>query len=133
LVWFTDAITSITAEALISIAVNKGGTGQAAATTYTVTTGKTLRLQGLYASVQETNSTVQYVKVRVRSGTTVTTSSQVVAGLLVSSSGSTNNAGYAEQSIPDGMEIAGGQQVGISMVSGTTNGAVTITLIGYEY
>lgn len=133
LVWFCDAIATVTSEALISIAVNKAGSGLAAATTYTVTTGKTLRLQTLSASVAESSSTVQYVKVRVRSGASVTTSSQVCAGLFVASSGATNNAGYAEQCIPDGLEIAGGQQVGISMVSGTVNGLATITLIGYEY
>jgi hypothetical protein len=132
-VWFVDAITSITAEALLSIAVNKGGTLQAASTSYTVDTGKTMRLQSLTASIQGTNSTVQYVKLRVRTGATVTTASPVIAGLLVSSSGSTNNAGYGEFTIPDGLEIAAGQQIGISMVSGTTNGAVTFTLVGYEY
>ena len=73
-----DAATLVTTEALISVNVNKGGTLQGAATTYTVTTGKTFRLQSISASVQGTNSTVQYVKVRVRAASSVTASSPII-------------------------------------------------------
>lgn len=34
---------------------------------------------------------------------------------------------------PDGLEIAGGQQVGISQLAGQTNGNVTLTVVGFEY
>lgn len=128
-----DAATLVTSEALASVNVNKGGTLQGAATTYTVTTGKTLRIQSISASVQGTNSTVQYVKVRVRSGASVTASSPIVINLFVSNTGSTNAIGFAEQDVPDGLEIAGGQQVGISQLGGTANGTVSVTVIGYEY
>jgi hypothetical protein len=56
-----------------------------------------------------------------------------MAGVTVSNMGSTNSMGFAEQDFPDGLEVAGGQQVGISTVSGQTNGNVTICVVGYEY
>jgi hypothetical protein len=133
IVWTIDAATLVTTEALISTAVNKGGTLQGAATTYTVTSGKTLRIQSVSASVQGTNSTVQYAKVRVRSGASVTASSPAVANLFVSNTGASNSIGYAEQNVPDGLEIASGQQIGVSQLGGTVNGNVTVTVIGYEY
>jgi hypothetical protein len=133
IVWTIDAATLVTTEALISTAVNKGGTPQSSATTYTVTTGKTLRLQSVSASVQGTNSAVQYVKVRVRSASSVTVSSAAVLNLFVANSGSSNSIGFAEQVVPDGLEIASGQQVGISQIGGTVNGNVSITLVGFEY
>ena len=133
IIWSVDAATLITTEALVSIAVNKGGSLQGAATTYTVTTGKTLRIQSISASVQGTNSSVQWVKARVRAGSSVTSSSPVVANLMISNSGATNSIGFGEQDFPDGLEIAGGQQVGVSQVAGQVNGSVTITVVGYEY
>jgi hypothetical protein len=131
--WFADGISSVTTEALVSIPVNRGGTLGSSLTTYTVTSGKTLRLQALSASITESTSTVSTLKLRLRVGSSVTTSSPVVAGMSISSSGVVNNSGFAEISIPDGMEIASGQQVGLSMVSGTTTGTVTFNLIGFEY
>ena len=132
-VWFIDSIATTTSETLINVGANRAGTVSSPATTYTVTTGKTLRIQSFCASIQEPSSVVEYVKLRIRSASTVNASSPVVLGLLLSTSGVTNNAGYGEISIPDGLEIAGGQEIGISQLSDTTTANVTFTLIGYEY
>jgi hypothetical protein len=128
-----DAVTLVTTEALISVNPNKGGTLNGAATSYTVTSGKTFRLQSLSVSVQGTNSTVQYVKLRVRAAVSVSSSSPIVANIFVANSGASNSIGYATQEFPDGIEIAAGQQIGISQIGGTVNGTVTATLVGYEY
>ena len=131
--WFVDSLTSVIAEALISTPVNKGGVLQPAATTYTVTAGKTLRIQSIAVTMQATNSIVQTVKMRLRSAASVILSSPVVAALTAANNGTTNTTGFVSHTFPDGLEIAGGQQIGISFVGSTTSSNITISIVGYEY
>ncbi len=132
LVFFIDAVTGITTEALATMTINNGGS-TSSATSYTVTSGKTLRLQQITVAVQETNSTVQHSKIRVRSAGTVSASSPVIYGTQIATGGATNQVGNSTAAFPDGMEIAAGQQIGISHIEGTTSSTVTVTLMGYEY
>ena len=132
LTFYIDAASGITAEALETMTINSGG-NTSTATSYTVTTGKTLRLQSISTAVQETNSTVQTSKVRLRSATSVTATSPVLWGSFVSTAGATHDIGNNGSSFPDGLEVAGGQQIAISHVESATASNVTVTLVGYEY
>lgn len=133
-----DRVTGVTSEALATMTINRGGT-VTTGTSYTVTTGKTLRLQSIVSTVIDTTGTVAYGRVRVRAASTVSASS----GIIINQDVATTQAGGAgvgtgcgfsqEQSIPDGLEIAGGEQIGISQIMSTTSSTVSVSLIGYEY
>ncbi len=130
--FFIDAVSGITAEALATMTINRGGS-TSSATSYTVTGGKTFRIQSCTVAAQETNTTVQTSKVRLRSATTVSATSPILYGTFIATSGNTNNVGNLPQSFPDGLEIAGGQQIGISHLESSTSSNITVSVVGYEY
>jgi hypothetical protein len=135
---YVDAIAGITTEALATLSITKGGAAQTAATSYTVTAGKTLRLQAMTCSASTTGSTTAgYCKVRVRQAATVAATSPIILSAVTTYAGVAYYAVPTSLDIPDGLEIAGGQQVGIShldsqLYTGGSTG-VSICLIGYEY
>jgi len=63
---FLDAVAGITTEALATMQINKGGVAQTAATSYTVTAGKTLRISGMHTSVKNTSTVASDSRTRVR-------------------------------------------------------------------
>src|ERR1019366_4938077 len=135
---YVDAIAGITTEALATLSITKGGAAQTAATSYTVTAGKPLRLQAMTCSASTTGSTTAgYCKVRVRQAATVAATSPIILSAVTTYAGVAYYAVPTSLDIPDGLEIAGGQQVGIShldsqLYTGGSTG-VSICLIGYEY
>ena len=130
--FFIDATTGVTSEALATMTINQNGS-TSTATSYTVTGGKTLRIQSYTVSAQETGSTVQTSKTRLRSAGTVSATSPVLHATFVSTTGATNSVNSLSTSFPDGLEIAGGQQIGISHLESSTSSDVTVSVVGYEY
>jgi hypothetical protein len=124
-----DAGAAPATEALSTMAINKGGT-TSSATTYAVTAGKTLRLQSITIGF-ESNSGTQTFKIRIRSAATVLATSPIVwAGMTGGASGNFVNL-FADW--PDGIEIAGGQEMGVSLDSSNATNTTTYSLNGYEY
>ena len=131
---YVDRIAGVTTEALVNMSINKGGivtTG----TSYTVTTGKTFRIQSVNAEILNTTTTANRVLIRVRSAATVTVGSPVIAMAMSAAQAALAASGNTDtHNFPDGIEIAGGQQVGFSQLcSVTTAGVVSATIVGYEY
>lgn len=138
LVFLLDRVTGITTEALAAMTVNKGGALTTTASSYTVTTGKTLRLQALTGNVVESGTVTSSGRIRVRSaGSSISSSSGVILNLDFGQSASAAVAGAGNSpgavSVPDGLEIPSGNQVAFSQVVGSTTATVTATLVGYEY
>ena len=134
-VFYLDAITGITTEALATMNINSGGT-VTTGTSYTVTAGKTLRIQSFAATVKDSTTTAIYGRIRVRSAATVSATVGIVASVDIGTTTGTALAGAGSSerfSIPDGLEIAGGQQIGISHIESATTSTVSCCLIGYEY
>jgi len=132
---FLDAVAGITTEALGTMSITKGGVAQTAATSYTVTAGKTLRISGLHTSVKNTSTVASDSRTRVRqAASSFSVSSPIV---LVNEAGSpaavANAVGTDDTVMPDGYEIAGGQIIGISHVESATTCTVSVMLVGYEY
>jgi hypothetical protein len=127
-----DDVVGPAAEALVAFTLNKGGTSTTGNTTYTVTAGKTLRLQSVNYSLRSTSGT-QDVKVRIRSAASVLASSPILWQALESAT--TTLFDHLATTWPDGLEIAGGQQLGISAVNvaGNVTGLITLAFVGYEY
>lgn len=118
-------------EALTSFIANKGGVAAAAATSYTVTAGKTFRIQSMtFQAIISVGS--HNLQLRLRAATTVLATSPIL--ITGFSSGSTSAAGMFEASIPDGLEIVGGTQLGITNVADTpADVTINATVVGYEY
>lgn len=129
---------SITTEALLTMTIKKGDATTTAATTYTVTAGKTLRIQSIFLSATLTIAGVTAVAIRLREGAaaggTVALASDIIAELEVSANIATIGiSGQQTLIYPDGLELTGGQQLAVSELATTVDAAVTIVITGYEY
>lgn len=129
------AATGVTTEALLTLTPVRTVTAGTAATSLTVTAGKTLRITAISVTVRNTSTTQCSVVCRVRmNSTTVTATSQLMftcgTAALTAVSGSTNNETF---NIPDGFEISGTTQLGITQLASATTCTVDVTLIGFEY
>jgi hypothetical protein len=131
-----DRIAGTTTEAaLISLSINKGGT-VSTATNYAVTAGKTLRIQSIAYSNRINSASLSSTsgRLRLRSAATVAVASPVFANLEVSQKiAQLDSIGDTVLPIPDGMEFAGGQQIGFTHIIGSTSTTWSMCVIGYEY
>jgi hypothetical protein len=133
-----DAVAGVVAETLLTFTVNKQGTATASQTNYTVTSGKTLRIQAITIGVQAGAAAGEWVRVKLRhntAGATTTASSLVLTAAC--GTGGATTAGMGEESfpLPDGLEIFGNgtQTIALTHISSATTNVESITLVGYEY
>jgi hypothetical protein len=129
---------AIATEALVNLTQKKGDTTTVVGTTYTVTAGKTLRIQSLFLGITGTTTTEVTVAVRVREGAAgggaVSATSDIIAELEAGTQAAAALAnGQIVLGFNDGLEVAGGQQIGITELASSTSGTVTIVLVGFEY
>lgn len=130
-----DQAAGSASKVLATMSINKAGT-VTSSTNYTVTTGKTLRIQNFSLSIKQTNATMNnslaYL-VGTSSGTVATTSG-VIDSLAASAGVATTNAiGLNEVAIPDGLEIPAGWNIGIAHIEIATTASIGISLNAYEY
>ena len=133
--------TGVTSEALVSMTIKKGDATTTTGTSYTVTAGKTLRLQSMFLGVTNiTTATIVNVAARLREGAAgggaLSVASDIISQLeagVVGSPAALQLSGQSWKVFPDGVEIAGGQTIGISELASSANSAVSIELTGYEY
>ena len=126
---------SVTAEALLSLVGWKSGAALAAATSYTVTTGKTLRIQkiSLKAKFITPSTTITFANatLNIRVGTALT------AATLVSQHNIDCNAEFSTPEVvlifPDGLELASGTVFAISQIASAVTLDVQVSVVGYEY
>jgi len=134
-----DAVAGATTETLLSCTLNVGGATTASTTSYTVTAGKTLRIQAMNATVKNSTTTAAYGRIRLRSTTgTVATTSGIIATIDVPITGTTTSATtaggeYAQLVFPDGVEIPGGSQIAVTEIISTTSSTVSVSVVGYQY
>ncbi len=130
-----DQITGVATEALATMLINAGGT-TSSATSYTVPTGKTLRIQSINATQVATSTAVVDSRVRLRSSTTVSSTSGILSAIDIPALPGTqaaNEGNGQDLSFSDGIEIAAGSQVGISTVSTSTSCKVSVCVVGFYY
>lgn len=134
--FYVDRIAGVTTEALVTMTINKNG-ATTTGTSYTVTAGKTLRIQNLSCEILNTTTTANRVTVRVRSAGSgaVSATSPVVCGTSAAAVAALATSGASsEESYPDGIELPSATIFGITQLcSVTTAGVVSAQLIGYEY
>lgn len=93
-------------------------------TSFAVDVGKTLRLQTIILSGFNGSG---FFRLRVSSSGSVTTSTAVIMSVYVSSGTITSIP------IPEGLELVGSSQFGISQGGTASGGTFTVTVVGYEY
>lgn len=131
---YADRVAGRTTEALETLTINVGGV-VTTGSSYTVTSGKTFRITSLQVEILNTGGGTNRVTVRVRSAAAVALASPVIImGLAAAASDKPESGGQDGLSFPDGIEIAAGQQIGISQLCvATTAGIVSFLLQGYEF
>ena len=132
---FSATFTAATTEAMVTLTPITEGTAGTTGTTFAVTAGKTFRLQSICVSTRNAGAAAQGVVINLRQ---TATGSAIVSSPLVATVAAGTYIGIANVSssncyiAPDGVEIAGTQQFGVSQVgSNTANNTVVIT--GFEY
>lgn len=133
-----SALATVTTEALVSLTPYRDLVAGSAATTHAVTSGKRLRLQTLVVTSRAT-STVNVgglVRFRMLAGT-VLVGSPVHASLGVMSSNlATAVIGNAQSfsfNFPEGFELSGSMQFGLTQLFSATTAAIDVHVLGYEY
>jgi hypothetical protein len=136
-----DAVTPATSETLVTFVKDVAGTATTAQTTYSVTAGKTFRVQALHVYYALTSTTLSEVRVALRENTggactaASTLAVRLGAGVPATTATSVNHeAGtQADFTIPDGLEFPAADSLCLSAIATSASSAVTITLVGYEY
>lgn len=132
---YSATFTAATTEALVTLTPITNGTAGGTGTSFSVTAGKTFRIQSLFISTKNAGAAVQGVicNLRMTASGAVAANSPLIATVGAGTLAATANNVAAESSdIPDGLELSGTMQFGISQV-GTATAGNTVTLIGYEY
>jgi hypothetical protein len=140
-IFTADAVTPATSETLVTFVKNVGGTATTAQTTYTVTSGKTFRLQAIHVYYAMTSTTLSEVRVAFRENTggACTAASALAvrlgAGVPATTATSVNHeaATQADFTIPDGLEFPAADSLCMSAVATSTSSGLTVTVVGYEY
>jgi len=133
------AAAGVTAEALFSMSENRAGTVTGAVSSYTITSGKTLRITAMTLSVRAAAAAVPFSRATLRSNTAgATTAASAVVFQLPEVFGIAATIGVGGQisiDIPDGLEIAGNGtiSIGVSHLDQATTNIINFTLVGYEY
>jgi hypothetical protein len=130
----TSGITAT--NTLLTFQYMSGGTVSTSKTEYTVTTGKTFRIQSILVSLRNSTAAAHdtFCNILVDyTGTIITTSSPTALPITVELSASAVST--INIPIPDGLEFPTGSTIGMSAFADTSATIVltNIILIGYEY
>lgn len=130
-------VTGVTTEALLAMDVSRNGAATASVTTIAVTAGKTLRIVALACSARSTSAAVfsARVSLRLNPNGAVTAISPIIAiASMTQQAAALAEAGdTCTIAFPDGIEISGTMQVGLSQVCSAVTGVIYASLIVYEY
>jgi hypothetical protein len=109
-----------------------------AANNLQVSAGKTLRIQAVIVTVAATSATRFSLRAQIRQAATVANTSPVIweAKLTIEAIGTlaADTPGHPKEfPIPDGLEVAAGQQITFTIAATAAQGKAAISIIGYEY
>lgn len=133
--YVATAATGATSEALVTLTpyadLVAGGTG----TSFAVTAGKRLRLQSMVLTWRNNTAAAGGVTVRFRTNAgTVIVSSPVQFALNSTTSLATIGSGITSTFVfPDGFELSGSMQFGITQIAVTAVVGFDVSVVGYEY
>lgn len=132
---FNSAAAPI-ADTLCSCVLNTDGVDAAGATTFAVTAGKRFRVLGFKLSVRTTTAATPWGEATVRMNPTgaAVLASPLVHRLTVGGTAAViGNVAADYYFFPEGWEISGTQQIGISFANNVATNVTDLILFGYEY
>lgn len=136
-VYEAAATTGTTADTMVTLTPLTNFTAGATGTTFTVTAGKTFRIQAINAAIRATTTTAlsaSNFRFRVSASGAVTTATPVIASILLPATAGAINAGTSNTiNFNDGLELSGTMQFGISMLASSTSSTFDVQIIGFEY
>jgi hypothetical protein len=115
---------------------SRGGTALSAANQYTVQAGKTLRIHTVCLYVKATSTINNLARFRIRQAASVANSSPIIFDYVMSLESPTVAASEAEAlaiPLPEGIEVAAGQQITFTWFTAATTCTVGMGILGYEY
>lgn len=128
-------VASVAAEALLTLNQMKGGVQTAGVTSYTVSVGKTLRLQALRFKARFTapSTTVTFAQalINIRNAAVIA-ATNVMFGVRLDCAANLWGADVVIP-FPDGWEFAAGTVIALSQLASATTLTLGGELIGYEY
>ncbi len=132
---FTASFTAATTEGLVTLTPITDGAAGTTGTSFTVTAGKRFRIQALMLTCFNITAAIHACQINLRTSSSgaITTASPIIATVGTTTAAATiNEANSQAQSFPDGIELSGTMQFGISQI-GIALAGQTVSLIGYEY
>lgn len=129
-------VTAVTTEALLTMVPTRDGVAAGTATTQAVTAGKRLRIVAMTVGCITTGAAVFSARVSLRmnpAGATVA-SSPILHILNLSAPAAVAQTGdWCGVTFPDGVEMSGTHQFGITQVCSATTGTVWASILAFEY
>lgn len=128
-----ENVAGVTAESapVVFTSGSRGAVALPAATSYTVSAGKTLRIQAVTLMLGQNGSTACNYRVRLRQAAAVTNTSPVI--FFAAAGGPSNTCSAFAVPIPDGLDIPSGQQIALTHIDTATGGVFSVSLVGFEY
>jgi hypothetical protein len=121
---------------MITLTPVSDGTAGSTGTTFSITATKRFRIQAIALTLFNTTAAIRgcQINLRVSASGAVTTATPIVGTCGASTAAATTglSASALVAGIPDGLELSGTMQLGISQI-GIALAGQTVTLIGYEY
>lgn len=133
---FSASFSATTTEALVTLTPITDGTAGTTGTSFTVTAGKRLRVQSFAMALNAPSTTAVggVVNLRMTASGAVAANSPLVAttGCGLAGTQVAQNGCSGHVIFPDGLELSGTQQFGISQ-KGIASAGFNVTLVAYEY
>lgn len=132
---FSAQFTAAAAEALVSLTPVSDGTAGAASTSFGITAGKRFRIQAVFLTCFNITAAIHACQVNLRVSPTgaVTAASPIHGTVASTTAAATIGLTTSQQQIfPDGLELSGTMQFGISAI-GIALAGQTVVVVGYEY
>lgn len=129
-------VTAVITEALLTLNIQRDGVAGASVTTFPVTAGKRLRLNSICIALEASSATAISGRICLRIINTgaVSTTSPILHIITIPTGAAMIGGGNSIiVTLPDGIEISGNQQFGLSQLCSLVTGTLWVSLAGFEY
>jgi len=131
-------VTGIVAATLVPMVPERNGTAGSSASTFTVTSGKKLRITNMVVGFANTSTAIitSRICIVMNPTTTPTASSPVVVMVPLSlqfSTGIAQEGNVQYINFPEGIEFSGTNQFAVVQSCSATSCTIWVSLLGYEY
>lgn len=130
-------VTAVTTEALLTMVPTRAGVASGTTTSHSVTSGKTLRIQSITVGYISTAAAVLSMRfaLRINPAGAVAANSPILRIIPVSQRAAALAQAGNEMTVefPDGLELSGTQQFGITQIGSAATGTCWASVVGYEY